>query len=133
LLCSHYQVLGHYIIRNENENKEEINKISEFIKTMNKQNKNLISNVSIRRDEHDRPLRRPTTPMTNLSSTSNSQVFTNDRKSIASRIRANIPRNNTNSNVNDKEYVLKDQIETLEDRPSSKMVNRIEEEKVLKF
>lgn len=39
----------------------------------------MVSNISssIRRDEFDRPLRRPTTPMTtNLSSTSNSQIFT---------------------------------------------------------
>jgi hypothetical protein len=44
---------------------------------INNANKNLVSNASsIRRDDIiDRPLRRPTTPMTVLSSTSNSQVF----------------------------------------------------------
>lgn len=42
----------------------------------------MMSNVSasIRRDEIDRPLRRPTTPMTNLSSTSNSQIFNQGKK-----------------------------------------------------
>jgi hypothetical protein len=97
----HYQVLGIYIVRNETENKEEIYKINEFIKITNKQNnRNLISNnVSVRREDIDRPLRRPTTPMTNLSSTSNSQVFTVERKSIASRIRANFARTESESKI----------------------------------
>ena len=100
MLYLHYQILGNYIIRNDNDNKEEIIKINEFIKTSNKQgNKNLISGVSVRRDELDRPLRRPTTPMTNLSSTSNSQIFTMERKSIASRIRANFPRTESDGKI----------------------------------
>ncbi len=55
-------------------------------------NRNMISNASsIRRDEIiDRPLRRPTTPMTVLSSTSNSQIFNQERKSIASKMRSNL-------------------------------------------
>jgi hypothetical protein len=94
------------------------------MKKNNRQNTNLVSNVSIRRDEFDRPLRRPTTPMTNLSSTSNSQVFTNDRKSIASRIRPSIPRANTEK---EKEYILRDNIEGDNIRPLSR---KIKEEKV---
>jgi hypothetical protein len=66
--------------------------------------------------------------MTNLSSTSNSQVFTNDRKSIASRIRSNIPRG---GGKEEKEFVLKEHIDG-DIRPQSTKTkgNEIEEEKV---
>ncbi len=66
-------------MKSAHENELEIQKIMDFLSSDKPQaNRNMISNVSasIRRDETaDRPLRRPTTPMTNLSSTSNSQIF----------------------------------------------------------
>lgn len=97
----HYQILENYIIKGEEENNKEIKKLQEIIEDYNKtninhtnnninNNRNLISNTSIRRDDIDRPLRRPTTPMTNLSSTSNSQIFNIGKNSIASRLRNNV-------------------------------------------
>lgn len=78
MLILHYKYLEKYIIKTQYENQSEVQKIMEFINNSgNTVNRNMISNnsASIRRDEFDRPLRRPTTPMTNLSSTSNSQIF----------------------------------------------------------
>jgi len=99
----------------------EIQNINEFINTSNNPHRIVNPNdvsASIRRDDNDRPLRRPTTPMTNLSSTSNSQIF-NQGRSIASKIRSNIKginlridlngEENTNENeinVNNNEYHL---------------------------
>jgi hypothetical protein len=77
----HYHYLGLYIIKDPHENILETQKINEFINDLAsnmRKNKNIMNSIvssSIRRDEYDRPLRRPTTPMTNLSSTSNSQIF----------------------------------------------------------
>jgi hypothetical protein len=110
LIILHYQYLGEYIIRNPRENNEEIQKIMEYMNgsntgagvnnnagvNINRNNTIINSNISssIRRDDFDRPLRRPTTPMTNLSSTSNSQIFNGvERRSIQSRIRQNVHRN----------------------------------------
>jgi hypothetical protein len=90
--------LGNYIIRNTRDNELEIQKINEYLNSVqNKINPN-INNISasIRRDENDRPLRRPTTPMTNLSSTSNSQIFNQgkdgilDKRSISSKLKSNL-------------------------------------------
>jgi len=75
----HYQVLGLFIIKTAHDNELELQKINEFLNSEKNPNRNLVSNnvsSTLRRDEIvDRPLRRPTTPMTNLSSTSNSQIF----------------------------------------------------------
>lgn len=65
--------------------------------------------ASIRRDDNDRPLRRPTTPMTNLSSTSNSQIF-NQGRSIASKIRSNIKGINLKIDLNGEENLNDNEI-----------------------
>lgn len=118
-------------MKNDVDNSEEIKKIADFINTTNKvQNRNMVSNIStsIRRDEFDRPLRRPTTPMTNLSSTSNSQVFVVERKSIASKIRPNIPRTTSIVNQNNEMNDIKDLESDLKDR-----IHIEEEQKVLLY
>jgi hypothetical protein len=99
MIITHYKILSQYIIRAEHENDDELKKIQEAFSNLNNNqvNRNMVSNMSIRRDELDRPLRRPTTPMTNLSSTSNSQIFTNDRKSITSKMKPNIPKSPLNN------------------------------------
>jgi hypothetical protein len=75
----HYEYLSNYIIKSPDENNEEIKKILEYMQgnKLTNINKNTISNASylIRDEIIDRPLRRPTTPMTVISSTSNSQIF----------------------------------------------------------
>ncbi len=94
----HYDNLGNYIIRNTRENEIEIQKINEYLNSVQYKNNQNINNISssIRRDEFDRPLRRPTTPMTNLSSTSNSQIFNQgkdgmlDKRSISSKLKSNL-------------------------------------------
>ncbi len=56
----------------------------------------------IRKDELDRPLRRPTTPMTNLNNTVNSQIFNaiGDKKHSFVKNKPIIPINiNNNNNI----------------------------------
>jgi len=77
----HFHYLGLYIIKDPQENIVETQKINEFVNDLAsnmRKNKNIMNSIvssSVKREEFDRPLRRPTTPMTNLSSTSNSQIF----------------------------------------------------------
>ena len=86
LLEEHYKVLGEYIIRNEEINKNEEQILRKFMNNnpnmsanVNKSTINSIS-ASLRPQDVDRPLRRPTTPLTNLSMTGNSQMFGGDKK-----------------------------------------------------
>lgn len=78
ILVLHYQYLGYYIFKTAHENQIETQKILDYLQgDVSNVNRNMISNSSsIRKDEIiDKPLRRPTTPMTVISSTSNSQIF----------------------------------------------------------
>ena len=82
LFEEHYQCLGEFIIRNANMNDLEIQRLNKFMTN----NPNMCGNIQkstlnsvsslVRPEDADRPLRRPTTPMTtNLSMTGNSQMF----------------------------------------------------------
>ena len=69
------------------------------------------NNLGIRRDELDKPLRRPTTPMTNLSNTGNSQIFNAVEKKIPHlnnkiSIKNPSPKNNTSNAQNSKVIIL---------------------------
>ena len=81
LLEEHYKILGEFIIRSEEANKAEENTIKKFMNSNPNMcgniNKSTITSISasVRPEDVDRPLRRPTTPMTNLSMTGNSQMF----------------------------------------------------------
>jgi len=103
----HYHYLAMYIIKESDENILETQKINDFINSLSSNKGKLQTNPnnnlssSIRREEHDRPLRRPTTPMTNLSSTSNSQVLGMERKSIASKLKSNLKAINVKIDINE--------------------------------
>jgi hypothetical protein len=66
-----------YIIQDDDQNKSEREKINTYMNNEGLNNDTKISHSSLLRNDLERPLRRPTTPMTNLSSSSNSQMFTN--------------------------------------------------------
>ncbi len=77
----------------------------------------------IRKDELDRPLRRPTTPMTNLNNTVNSQIFNaiGDKKHSFVKNKPNIPINiNSNNIQEDKEK---------QDSNNEPIKNNVEQEK----
>lgn len=88
LLEEHYKVLGEYIIRNDEINKNEEQTLRKFMNNnpnmTGNLNKSTINSISacLRPQDVDRPLRRPTTPLTNLSMTGNSQMFAGDKKNL---------------------------------------------------
>ncbi|MCQ2819755.1 MAG: hypothetical protein MJ252_21025 [archaeon] len=84
LLEEHYKALGEFIIRNTDINRIETEKIEKYINSNpNGDNihKSTVSTFSRVDPSDNRPLRRPTTPITNLSMTGNSQYF-GDKKTF---------------------------------------------------
>jgi hypothetical protein len=98
LLEEHYKILGDFIIRNNELNSIEEQKITNFMKThpnmigVKSDNKSLITNSissTIKPEDVNRPLRRPTTPNTNMSMTGTSQAFNEKKSYIKSSINNN--------------------------------------------
>ena len=88
-LEEHYKVLGDFIIRNNDLNKIEEEKIISFMNSNPSMCETNINNYksfvsvssTLRPQDNNRPLRRPTTPMTNSSMTGTNQLF-NAKKSL---------------------------------------------------
>ena len=88
LLEEHYKVLGDFIIKNNELNKIEEDKIIKFMendpsmaKALLNNNKNVITNSmtsTFRAEDGYRPLHRPTTPMSNMSMTGTSAIYKNN-------------------------------------------------------
>ena len=88
-LEEHYKILGDFIIRNNDLNQIEEDKIIQFMNSNPSMCETYINNYksfvsvssTLRPQDNNRPLRRPTTPMTNSSMTGTSQLF-NAKKSL---------------------------------------------------
>ena len=88
LLEEHYKILGDFIIKNNELNKIEEDKIIKFMesdpsmaKAFVNNNKNVITNSmtsTFRAEDGYRPLHRPTTPMSNMSMTGTSAIYKNN-------------------------------------------------------
>ena len=107
-LEEHYKVLGDFIIRNNDLNKIEEEKIISFMNSnpsmcdTNINNYKSFVSVSstLRPQDNNRPLRRPTTPMTNSSMTGTNQLF-NAKKSLIRTINSkeDIQEGDENNNI----------------------------------
>ena len=88
LLEEHYKILGDFIIKNNELNKIEENKILKFMqndpsmaRALTNNNKSAITNSmtsTFRADDGYKPLHRPTTPMSNMSMTGTSFIYKNN-------------------------------------------------------
>ena len=88
LLEEHYKILGDFIIKNNDLNKIEENKILKFMendpsmaRAFLNNNKSAITNSmtsAFRTEDGYRPLHRPTTPMSNMSMTGSSAIYKNN-------------------------------------------------------
>ena len=88
LLEEHYKILGDFIIKNNELNKIEEDKINKFMendpsmaRALLNNNKNVITNSmtsTFKAEDGYRPLHRPTTPMSNLSMTGTSAIYKNN-------------------------------------------------------
>ncbi len=88
LLEEHYKILGDFIIKNNELNKIEEDKILKFrandptmAKAYHNNNKSVITNSmtsTFRAEDGYRPLHRPTTPMSNMSMTGTSAIYKNN-------------------------------------------------------
>ena len=88
LLEEHYKILGDFIIKNNDLNKIEENKILKFMendpsmaRAFLNNNKSAITNSmtsAFRTEDGYRPLHRPTTPMSNMSLTGSSAIYKNN-------------------------------------------------------
>ena len=88
LLEEHYKILGDFIIKNNELNKIEENKILKFMqndpsmaRALTNNNKSAITNSmtsTFRADDGYKPLHRPTTPMSNMSMTGTSLIYKNN-------------------------------------------------------
>ena len=87
-LEEHYKILGDFIIKNNELNKIEGNKIMKFMqndpnmaRALENNNKSAITNSmtsTFRADDGYKPLHRPTTPMSNMSMTGTSLIYKNN-------------------------------------------------------
>ncbi len=83
LLEEHYKVLGDFIIKNNELNKIEEDKIIKFMRSNPYMSNNVAKNnaftnsltSTLKGEDANRPLHRPTTPMSNLSLTGTSQIY----------------------------------------------------------
>ena len=88
LLEEHYKILGDFIIKNNELNKIEEDKIYKFMendpsmaRALLNNNKNVITNSmtsTFKAEDGYRPLHRPTTPMSNMSMTGTSAIYKNN-------------------------------------------------------
>jgi hypothetical protein len=88
LLEEHYKILGDFIIKNNELNKIEEDKIVKFMESdpsmaraLLNNNKSVITNSmtsTFRAEDGYRPLHRPTTPMSNMSMTGTSAIYKNN-------------------------------------------------------
>ena len=120
-LEEHYKVLGDFIIRNNDLNKIEEEKIISFMNSNPSMCETNINNYksfvsvssTLRPQDNNRPLRRPTTPMTNSSMTGTNQLF-NAKKSLIRTINSkeDIQEGNESNNI----YVPGDSAKAFEKR-----------------
>ena len=120
-LEEHYKILGEFIIRNNDLNKIEEEKIISFMnsnpsmcETYTNNYKSFVSvSSTLRPQDNNRPLRRPTTPMTNSSMNGTNQLF-NVKKSLMRTI--NSKQDIQEGNENDNNYIPGDSAKAFEKR-----------------
>jgi hypothetical protein len=107
LLNLHSNVVPNIILLEDKQNQQEKHKLQLFIQATNRKinthNSYILNNTSINSTifaVEEKPIHRPTTPLSHISSTSNSQIIYYDRKSFPQKMKNSILRKK-NSYISD--------------------------------